>query len=51
MKNLGIFEPQIERHYAYKKTCTGGRFFLDIELYSKDAPGGQNQPPILGDRK
>ena len=22
MKNLSIFEPQIEKHYAYKKTCT-----------------------------
>ena len=23
MKNLSIFEPQIEKHYAYKKTCIG----------------------------
>ena len=22
MKNLDIFEPQIDKHYAYKKTCT-----------------------------
>ena len=22
MKNLRIFEPQIEKRYAYKKTCT-----------------------------
>ena len=21
MKNLSIFEPRIEKHYAYKKTC------------------------------
>ena len=21
VKNLGIFEPQIEKHYAYKKAC------------------------------
>ena len=21
MKNLSIFEPQIEKHHAYKKTC------------------------------
>ena len=27
MKNLSIFEPQIEKHYAYKKTCSDFWYF------------------------
>ena len=27
MKNLSIFEPQIEKHYAYKKTCIKTCYF------------------------
>ena len=28
MKNLWIFEPQIEKYYAYKKTCMSKRKFI-----------------------
>ena len=30
MKNLSIFKPQIEKHYAYKKN---GFSFIEIPLY------------------
>ena len=33
MKNLSIFEPQIEKHYAYKKTSICKR---DLEVMCKE---------------
>ena len=51
MKNLSIFEPQIEKHYTYKKICTlpslivgGGSitefsiFFLPTSIYEHPPP-------------
>ena len=38
MKNLSIFEPQIEKHYAYiKKTCTSAAP-EGIEMEKSEAP-------------
>ena len=36
MKNLSILEPQIEKHYAYKKTCSFnvGKNFTWDKLYA-----------------
>ena len=33
MKNLSILEPQIKKHYAYKKTCND-KTYLKMLLFS-----------------
>ena len=35
MKNLSIFEPQIEKHYAYKKKCKP--FFYNSSISQEES--------------
>ena len=51
MKNLSIFETQIEKHYAYKKTCTLKRLktnsFMDVQKCPSHRGGRLIQATVL----